>query len=172
MTLSPLRAFLATLTLGVLSRAANAQAPRAVSPDFAAFDRYVAAAAKTWHVPALAIAVVKNDSLVFAKGYGVLEVGKPQPADAHTRFAIGSTTKAMTSAALAMLVDEGKIRWDGHVIDYLSEFRLFDPYVTRELTIRGSFVRTTEFRRAVDLLGTLDLSPLITRRFQLNSLKL
>ena len=64
MTLSPLRAFLAILTLGVLSREANAQAPRAVSPDFAAFDRYVAAAAKTWHVPALAIAVVKNRQFI------------------------------------------------------------------------------------------------------------
>src|SRR5437773_323818 len=111
-----------------------ARAP--VAPDFAAFDRYVAEAAKSWHVPALAIAVVKGDSLVFAKGYGVLEIGKATPADAHTRFAIGSTTKAMTSAALAMLVDEGKIRWDGRVIDYLPEFQVSDAYVTRELTIR------------------------------------
>jgi CubicO group peptidase (beta-lactamase class C family) len=116
-------------TLFALSTPASAQ-------DFAAFDRYVADAAKAWHVPALGIAVVRNDSLVFAKGYGVIEIGKPQAADAHTRFAIGSTTKAMTSAALAMLVDEGKIRWDGRVIDYLPEFQLYDPYVTREITIR------------------------------------
>src|SRR5439155_15002414 len=75
----------------------------AQSPDWAAFDRYVAQAAKDWRVPALAIAVVKDDSLVFAKGYGT--------ADTHTRFAIGSTTKAMTSAGLAMLADEGKLRW-------------------------------------------------------------
>jgi CubicO group peptidase (beta-lactamase class C family) len=123
---------LGSMPVGVVAQAVT----RPATPDFAAFDRYVADAAKSWHVPALAIAVVRNDSLVFAKGYGVLETGKPQAADAHTRFAIGSTTKAMTSAALAMLVDEGKIRWDGHVIDYLSEFRLSDPYVTRELTIR------------------------------------
>ena len=120
----------------VLGSAAHAQAAPHPSPDFVAFDRYVAQAAKNWHVPALAIAVVKDDSLVFARGYGVLEVGKAQPANAHTRFAIGSTTKAMTSAALAMLVDEGKIRWDGHVIDYLPEFQLYDAYATRELTIR------------------------------------
>ena len=104
--------------------------------DFAAFDRYVAGAAKAWHVPALAIAVVKGDSLVFARGYGVIEQGKLQPANAHTRFAIGSTTKAMTTAALAMLVDEGKIRWDGRVTDYLPEFQLRDAYATRELTVR------------------------------------
>jgi CubicO group peptidase (beta-lactamase class C family) len=80
--------------------------------------------------------VVKDDSLVFAKGYGVLEIGKSQPADQHTRFAIGSTTKAMTSAALAMLVDDGKLRWDDHVTDYIPELQLYDPYVTRELTVR------------------------------------
>jgi CubicO group peptidase (beta-lactamase class C family)/alpha-beta hydrolase superfamily lysophospholipase len=106
------------------------------SPDMAALDRYVAAAARDWHVPGLAIAVVRNDSLVFAKGYGVLEMGKAAPATEHTRFAIGSTTKAMTAVALAMLVDEGKLRWDDRVIDYVPDFRLYDPYATRELTIR------------------------------------
>jgi CubicO group peptidase (beta-lactamase class C family) len=116
--------------------ASNAQTSRSGSPDWAAFDRYVAQAAKDWKVPALGIAIVKDDSVVFAKGYGVLQVGKPTPADAHTRFAIGSTTKAMTSAALAMLVDEGKLRWDDRVIDHLPEFQLYDPYVTRELTVR------------------------------------
>src|SRR5690349_18780196 len=113
---------------------ASAQAKKA--PDWAAFDKYVAAAAREWHIPALAISVVKDDSLVFAKGYGVLQVGKPTRADEHTRFAIGSTTKAMTSASLGMLVDEGKLHWDDRVIDILPDFRLYDPYVTRELTVR------------------------------------
>lgn len=109
---------------------------KAATPDWRAFDRYVEQGARDWHVPALAIAVVKDDSLVFAKGYGVLEIGTTTRADEHTRFAIGSTTKAMTSAALGMLVDEGKLRWDDKVIDYVPDFRLYDPYVTRELTIR------------------------------------
>ena len=111
-------------------------AQRSPSPDLGALDRYVAAAARDWHVPGLAIAIVKGDSLVFAKGYGVLEAGKPTPATEHTRFAIGSTTKAITTVALAMLVDEGKLRWDDKVIDYVPDFRLSDPYATRELTIR------------------------------------
>jgi CubicO group peptidase (beta-lactamase class C family) len=81
-------------------------------PDWAAFDKYVAKAAAEWRVPALAIAVVKDDSVVFAKGYGVLQKGSSQPANEHTRFAIGSTTKAMTSASIAMLVDEGKLKLD------------------------------------------------------------
>jgi CubicO group peptidase (beta-lactamase class C family) len=106
------------------------------APDWAAFDRYVAQAARDWKVPGLAIAVVKGDSLVFAKGYGVAEMGTAAPANEHTRFAIGSTTKAMTSASLAMLVDEGKLRWDDKVIDYLPDLRLYDAYATRELTVR------------------------------------
>ena len=66
-------------------------------PDWAAFDKYVAKAAADWRVPALAIAVIKDDSVVFAKGYGVLQKGASQPANEHTRFAIGSTTKATTT---------------------------------------------------------------------------
>jgi CubicO group peptidase (beta-lactamase class C family) len=105
-------------------------------PDWAAFDKYVAKAAADWRVPALAIAVVKDDSVVFAKGYGVLQKGMSQPANEHTRFAIGSTTKAMTSASLAMLVDEGKLKLDDPVTKYIPELQLYDPWVTRELTIR------------------------------------
>ncbi|MEP6491344.1 MAG: serine hydrolase [bacterium] len=120
-----------------------AQRAVAQSPDWAAFDRYVAQAAGNWRVPALAIAIVKDDSLVFAKGYGVLEAGKDRHADEHTRFAIGSTTKAMTSAALAMLVDEGKLRWDDRVTKYIPELQLADPWATRELTVRDLLTHRT-----------------------------
>ncbi len=106
------------------------------SPDFNAFDKYVEKAARDWNAVGLGIAIVKDDSLVFAKGYGAIELGKPARVNEHTRFAIGSTTKAMTSAALAMLADEGKVRWDDKVIDYIPELRLYDAYATRELTIR------------------------------------
>jgi CubicO group peptidase (beta-lactamase class C family) len=115
----------------------------AARPDLAAFDQYVAQAVRDWHVPGLAIAVVSGDSLVFARGYGVLDVRKPGRVDEHTRFAVGSTTKAMTSAALGMLVDEGKLKWDDRVIDHLPEFRLFDAYATRETTIRDLVTHRT-----------------------------
>jgi CubicO group peptidase (beta-lactamase class C family) len=128
------------LTAAVLALATGpvlrGQSTPAKAPDLKAFDQYVARAVRDWHVPGLAIAVVKDDSLVFSRGYGVLELGKPAPVTEHTRFAIGSTTKAMTSAALGMLVDEGKLRWEDRVIDHLPDFRLFDPYVTSELTVR------------------------------------
>jgi CubicO group peptidase (beta-lactamase class C family) len=100
------------------------------------FDAYVAAAVKAWEVPGLAVAVVKDDSIVLARGFGVRTLGSPEPVDEHTRFAIGSTTKAMTAAAVAMLVDEGKVRWDDPVTKHLPSFQLSDPYVTRELTVR------------------------------------
>ena len=100
-----------------------------------AFDRYVREAVRAWEVPGLAVAVVRGDSLLFARGYGTLVVGAEDPVDAHTRFAIGSTTKAMTAAAIAMLVEEGRVDWQDPVIDHLPWFRLRDPWVTRELRV-------------------------------------
>src|SRR4029453_9928320 len=92
-------------------------------------------AMKDWSVPGVAIAVIKDDRIVLAKGYGVREIGKPEPVDEHTLFAIGSSSKAFTAAAIAMLVDDGKLKWDDPVTKYLPNFQLFDPYTTRELTV-------------------------------------
>ncbi len=89
-----------------------------------------------WQLPGVAVAVVKDDAVVLAKGYGVRKVGESAAVDERTVFAIGSCTKAFTAAALAALVDEGKIKWDDPVIKHLPEFQLHDPYVTREATIR------------------------------------
>lgn len=130
-----------------LSAAAVHAQPAAV----AQFDAYVAKAVKDWNAAGLAIAVVRNDTVLLAKGYGVREIGKPELIDADTRFAIGSTTKAMTVLALGMLVDEGKVRWDAPVIEYLPTFRLSDPYVTRELTVRDLLTHRTGLGNA-DLL--------------------
>jgi len=105
-----------------------------IPPD--KIDRTVAAAMQAFQVPGVAVGIVKDGKLIFAKGYGVREVGKAARIDPDTLFQIGSNTKAFTAAALAILVDEGKIGWDDKVIDYLPEFRLYDPYVTREFTIR------------------------------------
>jgi CubicO group peptidase (beta-lactamase class C family) len=102
----------------------------------AGHDADITKAVKDWKAVGLAVSVVRNDSVLLAKGYGLRELGKPTPVDADTRFAIGSTTKAMTALALGMLVDDGKVQLDAPVIDYLPAFRLADPYVTRELTVR------------------------------------
>lgn len=99
-------------------------------------DSYIENAMREWGVPGLAIAVVKDDSVVFAEGYGVREIGEPAPVNEQTLFLIASTTKAFTTAALGMLVDEGKLEWDDPVTEYLPGFQLDDPWVTRELIIR------------------------------------
>jgi CubicO group peptidase (beta-lactamase class C family) len=82
------------------------------------------------------VAVVKDGRTIFAKGYGVRELGKPDLVDANTMFSIGSTTKAITAAAIGMLVDDGKVRWDDPVSKHLPGFQLSDPFVTREVTVR------------------------------------
>ena len=99
-------------------------------------DEYAAKAGREWNVPGFAVAVVKDDKVVFAKGYGVRRLGSPDPVDADTLFAIASNTKAFTAAALAVLVDEGKLSWDDPATKHLPGFQLHDPFVTRELTVR------------------------------------
>ena len=101
----------------------------------AEFDEYVNKALKDWGVPGVAIAIVKDDRVVLAKGYGVRELNKATPVDENTLFAIGSSSKAFTAASIAMLVDEGKLKWDDPAIKHLPGFQLFDPYSTRELTV-------------------------------------
>jgi CubicO group peptidase (beta-lactamase class C family) len=91
---------------------------------------------REWEVPGLAIAVVKDDSVIFARGYGVRRLGESAPVDQNTLFAIASTTKAMTAAALGMMVDEERISWDDRVVKHLPGFELQDSYVNREFTVR------------------------------------
>ncbi len=83
------------------------------------FDAYVAHALKEFDTPGLAIAIVKDGRVVLAKGYGVKRLGDAAPVDAHTLFQIASNTKAFTAAALAILMDEGKLHWDDRVSQYI-----------------------------------------------------
>lgn len=106
-------------------------------------DQYVERAIAQWEVPGLAIAVVKDGRVVHSRGYGVLTLGKPERVNENTIFGIGSTTKAFTSAALAMLVDEGKVRWDDKVVDHLKDFRLYDSYASANITIRDLLSHTS-----------------------------
>ena len=91
---------------------------------------------KTFDVPGIAVAVVKDGKVIHAKGYGVRSLNTKQKVDENTLFGIASNSKAFTVAALGILVEEGKIKWDDKVIDYIPEFRLYNPYVTEEFTIR------------------------------------
>ncbi|MBD2723961.1 serine hydrolase [Hymenobacter armeniacus] len=118
--------------------AAHAQtAPPVTAPlDVAAVDAAVAGTLKGFNVPGMAVAVVKDGQVVMAKGYGVSSLKTKAPMDANTLVGIASNTKAFTAAALGLLVDEGKLRWDDKVTDYIPEFKMYDPYVTAEFTVR------------------------------------
>lgn len=100
----------------------------------------IQAGMQTDGLPGMAVAIVEDGKPVFAKGFGVRRLGAFEPIDADTLFVIGSTTKAFTAAALAVLVDQGKIGWDDKVIDHLPGFQMYDPWVTREITIRDLLV--------------------------------
>lgn len=99
-------------------------------------DGYIQSAMKDWKMPGFAVAIVKNDSVVFAKGYGVRDIRTNEPVDENTLFMIASCSKAFTTAALATLVDRKKIKWDDQVIKYLPSFQMYDTWVTKEMTIR------------------------------------
>ncbi|HSB08499.1 MAG TPA: serine hydrolase [Blastocatellia bacterium] len=123
----------AIIATAIFASIPSALAQTSPPPDL---DSYVARALKEFEVPGIAVAIVKDGKVVLAKGYGVRKLGEPSPVDEHTLFGIASNTKAFTAASLAMLVDEGKIGWDDPVTKHLPVFQLYDPYVTREMTIR------------------------------------
>ena len=125
------------LALGAPLAAAQRPSRPLPSPSqLRGYEAYVAEALRTWGIPGLALAVVKDDSVVFARGFGVRRLGEATPVTERTLFAIASCTKAFTAAALAMLVDSAKVAWDEPATEYLKGFQLYDPYVTRELTVR------------------------------------
>jgi CubicO group peptidase (beta-lactamase class C family) len=103
-------------------------------------DATVARVMKTFNVPGIGLAIVKDGAVVVAKGYGVRKLGDPAAVDARTLFGIASNTKAFTATALGLLVEEGKVEWDAPVIRYVPWFQMWDPYVTRELTVRDLLV--------------------------------
>jgi CubicO group peptidase (beta-lactamase class C family) len=113
--------------------------PAVASPP-AGFDARVEHLRTSIGIPGVSIAIVENGRTVLARGYGVRKQGGSEPVDADTIFPNGSTGKAFTVAALATLVDAGKIGWDDRVIDRLPGFQMYDPWVTREITIRDLLV--------------------------------
>ncbi|MEJ2206959.1 MAG: serine hydrolase [Gemmatimonadota bacterium] len=104
--------------------------------DLRALDAYFAQAQRDWPVPGLSVAIVKDGRIVFEKGYGVRDIRQAEPVDEHTLYAIASNSKAFTAAALAMMVDEGRMTWDDRVVDHLPWFELYDPWVSQEMRIR------------------------------------
>ena len=101
-----------------------------------AIDSLVERTLQAFDVPGISVGVIKDGKLIHAKGYGVRSLNTKQKMDENTLFGIASNSKAFTAASLGILVDEGKIKWDDKVRDYIPEFKLYNPYVTEEFTIR------------------------------------
>ena len=108
----------------------------AAQVPLAQVDALAQRALSTFAVPGLSVAVVKDGEVVLTKGYGVKTLGESAPVGAGTLFGIASNTKAFIAAAIAILVDEGKLSWDTRVVDVLPEFAMYDPWVTREMQVR------------------------------------
>jgi CubicO group peptidase (beta-lactamase class C family) len=99
-------------------------------------DTLVERTRRAFDVPGIAVAIIKDGKVIHSKGYGVRSLNTKEKVDENTLFGIASNSKAFTAAALGILIDEGKLKWDDKVRDYIPEFKLYNPYVTEEFTIR------------------------------------
>ena len=121
-------------------------------------DAFITKGMVDWKIPGLSIVVVNDKGVIYEKGFGVRELGKPGKVDQHTQFGMMSTTKAMTALALAMLVDEGKVAWDDPVIKHLPGLRLPNAYLTEHVTVRDTLRHTSGVQEADLLWAREDMS--------------
>ena len=98
-------------------------------------NKYFAQSIEDWQVPGMAIGIIKGDSLIFSKGYGLRNIKKNKAVTPQTIFPVASNTKAFTAASIAILVDQGKLSWDTKVNSILPYFHLYNTYVTDHFTI-------------------------------------
>ncbi|HEX6158796.1 MAG TPA: serine hydrolase domain-containing protein, partial [Thermoanaerobaculia bacterium] len=120
-------------------------------------DKLITGTLKAWQIPGAAIAIVQNDRIVHLKGYGSKEAGGTDPVGPDTLFQIASTSKAFTTAAMAMLVDEKKLSWDDPVRQHVDYFRLSDLCADSSVTLRDVVSHRTGLTRHDEL---WDNSPL------------
>jgi CubicO group peptidase (beta-lactamase class C family) len=125
-------------TVLILSLSVEAKSQKSDLPP--GLDQYIETVLKTFDVPGLSVSIVKDGKVLLAKGYGVKKMGTDERVDANTLFSIASNSKAFTATALAILVEEGKLKWDDRVIDHLPWFKMADSYITTNLTVRDLLV--------------------------------
>lgn len=117
----------------IVPRSVMAQA--VTGPDITVLTDRIEKARSDWNVPGLSVAIVKDGQVLLSRGFGLRESGKPEPVDGDTLFAIASNSKAFTAAALAMLEEEGKLKWNDRVQQHLPWLQLYDSYVSAELRV-------------------------------------
>jgi CubicO group peptidase (beta-lactamase class C family) len=125
----------------------SATAARAQEP-FPGLDAYITKAMADWKIPGVAVAIVRNDSVLWAKGYGLRTTGTGDRVDDKTLFEIGSSSKSFTATIVAMLVTDGKMRWDDRLTTYLPTFQLYDPVANAEVTVRDALTHRAGLSRA------------------------
>ncbi|HEU5217404.1 MAG TPA: serine hydrolase [Gemmatimonadales bacterium] len=133
--------------LAVLATATAAGAQQGSREPFPGLDAWITRAMAEWKVPGLALAVVRNDSVLYTRGYGVKLVGTTDVVDDRTLFEIGSSSKSFTATLVAMLVTDGKMRWDDKIAAFLPDFRLNDPVASAELTVRDALTHRSGLSR-------------------------
>jgi CubicO group peptidase (beta-lactamase class C family) len=133
----------ASLALIVSATGAAAQ----TKEPYPGLEAYIAKARETWKIPGLAVGIVRNDSIIYAKGFGVLAAGSQTPVNEKTLFEIGSSSKAFTATIAAMLVTDGKMRWDDRLTMYLPDFKMYDPVANEAATIRDALSHRTGIAR-------------------------
>ncbi|MEP6492265.1 MAG: serine hydrolase [bacterium] len=125
---------LAFAAIGTIAGTTGAQ----TREPYPGLDAYIAKAIQTWNVPGMSVAIVRHDSVIYAKGFGVLGVTNRAPVNEQTLFEIGSSTKAFTATLAAMLVSDGKMHWDDRITSYLPDFRLYDAVANEAVTMRDA----------------------------------
>ena len=130
------RALLLAAVVLISPLTASAQQKTAKGPDLKALDAWITSAMNEWKIPGVAVGIVQDGKVVVAKGYGYRNLEEKLPVTEKTILAIGSNTKSFTVVLMGKLVDQGKLDWEKPVRDYLPDFRLYDPYATREMTPR------------------------------------
>ena len=99
-------------------------------------DSCVKKALEAFNVPGIAVGIIHKDSIILAKGYGIANIETGALVNSATNFGIASNSKAFTATALALLVQQGKLKWDDKVKKYIPEFKMYNDYVTEEFTVR------------------------------------
>lgn len=174
----------ATFPFSVERAASGASAADIARKELEGYDQLVQGMVDAWRVPGLAIAIVKDDEVIYQKGFGFRDREKKLPVTEDTVFAIGSSTKAFTTFVMGTLVDEGKIDWDKPVSNFLPGFRLYDRTATELITPRDlvthrsglprhdlSWYNATELSRKelVDRLPYMKPTYTLRERFQYNN---
>lgn len=123
------------------------------------FEKYAEESRQAWGTPGMAVVLVADGKVLWSKGFGVKEAGSQDPVDVNTLFQIGSASKSFTSSLVALQVDRGKLKWADKVLDYDANFRMYDPWVTREFTIEDTMAqRSGQPSYATDVLAFLGAS--------------